>query len=374
VVEHRLAKARVEGSNPFSRSNPFISLHFSLLLVSDSEDRDRPPNCSAFLISMDGPVNDVTYSMIEQAVEVLRGVALVTPVVSNRTLDELADASVFFKCENVQRVGAFKFRGAYHAIAQLIASCHTRTFATISSGNHGQGLALACQILGAKAHVVMPKPYSLMKRQAMLDYGAVVYVAEDRARAEVMLRDVMDDTGATLVHPFNDPLVIAGQGTIMVELLDQVKELDIVLAPVGGGGLLSGLCIAAEACRPQIQIFACEPAGALDAIESVRQNRVVPMVNPKTIADGLRTSLGDRTLPILRRHLAGFFIVEEVEILQTMRFAQENLNLVIEPSSAVALAPLLRREPQLRGRRVAVVLTGGNVDFSPLRLDPDALD
>jgi threonine dehydratase len=184
----------------------------------------------------------------------------------------------------------------------------------------------------------------------------------------------MEDTGATLVHPFNDPLVIAGQGTIMVELLDQVNDLDTVLAPVGGGGLLSGSCIAAEACRPQIKIFACEPAGALDAIESVRQNRVVPMSNPNTIADGLRTGLGDRTVPILRRYLAGFFIVEETEILQTMRFAQEQLKLklFIEPSGAVALAPLLRREPQLRGRRVAVVLTGGNVDLAPLRQDLDA--
>ena len=318
-------------------------------------------------------MSDVTYSMIEQAVDVLRGVALVTPVMSNRALDELAEASVFFKCENFQRIGAFKFRGAYHAIAQLMASHHTRTFATISSGNHAQGLALACRILGAKAHVVMPNPHSSMKRQAVLDYGAAVYVAEDRTRAEVMLQEVVKDTGATLVHPFNDPLVIAGQGTILVELLDQVNDLDIVLAPVGGGGLLSGLCIAAEACRPQIKIFACEPAGALDAIESFRQNRVVPMSNPNTIADGLRTSLGDMTLPILRRYLAGFFIVEETEILQAVRFAREQLKLVIEPSSAVALAPLLRREPQLRGRRVAVVLTGGNLDLALLQQDLDAL-
>ncbi|HSB44675.1 MAG TPA: pyridoxal-phosphate dependent enzyme [Nitrospira sp.] len=318
-------------------------------------------------------MNDVTYSLIEQAVDVLRGVALVTPVKSNRALDERAAASVFFKCENFQRVGAFKFRGAYHAIARHMASHHTSTFATISSGNHAQGLALACRILGAKAHVVMPNPHSSMKRQAALDYGAAVCVAEDRTRAEAMLREMMKDTGAMLVHPFNDPLVIAGQGTIMVELLDQVNDLDIVLAPVGGGGLLSGLCIAAGACRPQIKIFACEPAGALDAIESVRQNRVVPMSNPNTIADGLRTSLGDRTLPVLRRYLAGFFIVEETEILQAMRFAQEQLKLVIEPSSAVALAPLLRREPQLRGKRVAVVLTGGNVDLAPLRQNLDAL-
>jgi threonine dehydratase len=218
----------------------------------------------------------------------------------------------------------------------------------------------------------MPKPYSSIKHQAAIDYGAIVHVAADRIRAEVMLGKIVEDTGATIIHPFNDPLVIAGQGTIMVELLEQVSELEIVLAPVGGGGLLSGLCVAAQACRPQMKIFACEPAGALDAVESVRQNRIVPMPSPHTIADGLSTSLGERTLPILRQHLAGFFIVQEREIVEAMRFAYERLKLVIEPSSAVALAPLLREEPQLRGKRVAVVLTGGNAELSSLWQDLDA--
>jgi len=314
-------------------------------------------------------MDDPTFSLIEQAVEVLRGVANVTPVISNRTLDGLAHARVFLKCENFQRVGAFKFRGAYHAVARHMAANPARTFATISSGNHAQGIALACQLLGAAAHVVMPKPYSSMKHRAAVDYGATVHVAEDRICAEVMLGKIVEDTGATIIHSFNDPLVIVGQGTIMVELLEQVSELDVVLAPVGGGGLLSGLCVAAQACRPQMKIFACEPAGALDAVESVRQNRIVPMPSPHTIADGLRTSLGERTLPILRQHLAGFFIVQESEIVEAMRFAYERLKIVIEPSSAVALAPLLREESQLRGRRVAVVLTGGNAELSSLWRD-----
>jgi len=211
-----------------------------------------------------------------------------------------------------------------------------------------------------------------MKHQAVIDYGAIVHAAEDRIRAEVILDKIVEDVGATIIHPFNDPLVIAGQGTIMVELLEQVSDLDIVLAPVGGGGLLSGLCVAAQACRPQMKIFACEPAGALDAVESVRQNCILPMSSPHTIADGLRTSLGGRTLPILRQHLTGFFIVQEREIVEAMRFAYERLKLVIEPSSAVALAPLLREEPQLRGKRVAVVLTGGNAELSSLWRDLDA--
>jgi threonine dehydratase len=309
-------------------------------------------------------MNEVTFSLVEQAVEVLRGVARVTPVVTSRSLDELSGAKVFLKCENLQRVGAFKFRGAYHAVTRLISADRVGVFATVSSGNHGQGLALACRLHGATAHVVIPKPYSAMKHQAALDYGAVVHVVEDRNEAEATLREVMEASGATIVHPFNDPLVIAGQGTIMVELLDQVSELDAVVAPVGGGGLLSGLCVAAQACRANLEVFACEPAGALDAIESVRRNLVIPMRNPKTIADGLRTSLGDRTMPILRRHLAGFFIVEEQDILGAMRFAYERLKLVIEPSSAVALAPLLRKEPRLIDKRVAVVLTGGNADLT----------
>lgn len=311
-------------------------------------------------------MSDVTISLVEQAVDLLRGVAKVTPVLTSRTLDDISGTQAFLKCENFQLVGSFKFRGAYHAVTRLIASRSASMFATISSGNHAQGLALACRLHGATAHVVMSKPFSAMKYHAVLDYGATVHVVESRAQAEGKLRDVAEGCGAMIVHPFNDPLVIAGQGTIMVELLDQVRDLDVIIAPVGGGGLLSGLGVVAEAYRPQMQIFACEPAGALDAIESVKENRIVPMPNPDTIADGLRTSLGNLTLPILRRCLTGFFIVREEEIIQAMRFAYERLKLVIEPSSAVALVPLLRKEARLAGKRVAVVLSGGNADLTLL--------
>ena len=229
-------------------------------------------------------------------------------------------------------------------------------FATVSSGNHGQGLALACRLYGATAHIVMPKPFSAMKHRAVLGYGAQVHVVEDRNCADATLRELVGDYQAVVVHPFNDPYVIAGQGTVMVEIDDQVADLDIVLAPVGGGGLLSGLCLAAQALRPRMAIFACEPASALDAMDSVKQNRIVPMPNPNTLADGLRTSLGELTLPILRRHVTGFFVVGEEEIVQAMEFAYERLKRVIEPSSAMALAPLLRQEPLTRrqaGRRGA---------------------
>jgi threonine dehydratase len=212
----------------------------------------------------------------------------------------------------------------------------------------------------------MPRPFTSRKRDAVEAYGGKVYEVEDRPRAEAKLREIAAEYGAVIVHAFNDPLVITGQGTIALELLEQAGEVDAILAPIGGGGLLSGLCLAAHGLQPGIEIFACEPAGALDAIESVRQNRVVPMLHPVTIADGLRSSLGDRTLPILREHLSDFFIVQEEEMVAAMRFAYERLKLVIEPSSAVALAPLLRREPRLAGKRVAVILTGGNVDLSCL--------
>jgi len=205
-----------------------------------------------------------------------------------------------------------------------------------------------------------------VKQAAARSYGAWIHEAVDRAEAIALMNRLAQELPAIIIHPFNDPFVMAGQGTVMVELLEQVSELDVVLAPIGGGGLLAGLCVTAQALRPRLEMFACEPAGALDAMESVKQNCVVPMTNPATIADGLRTSVGDRTLPILTRHLTGFFVVEEWEILRAMRFAYERLKLVIEPSSAVALAPLLRKETHLEGKRVAVVLTGGNVDLSLL--------
>jgi threonine dehydratase len=177
------------------------------------------------------------------------------------------------------------------------------------------------------------------------------------------MRELVGDYQAVVVPPCNDPFVIAGQGTVMVEFVDQVADLDIVLGPVGGGGLLSGLGLAAQALRPRMAIFACELAGALDAMNSVKQNRIVPRRNPNTLADGLRTSLGELTLPMLRRHVTGFFAVGEEEIVQAIQFAYERLMLGIEPSSAVALVPLLRQEPQLVGKRVGVVLTGGNVEW-----------
>jgi threonine dehydratase len=304
----------------------------------------------------------VTFTDIQKAAERLRGVAHVTPVFTGRQLDEASGSRVYLKCENFQRVGAFKFRGAYHAI--LTEPHAGRPVVTISSGNHAQGVALACKLLGRQAHILMGGLTNRIKRQAVLDYGATIHEAADHLDAEHKLPALLEQLNAVYIHPFNDPHVIAGQGTATLEFLSAVPDLDILLAPVGGGGLLSGACLAAHGLNPKLEIYACEPAGALDAIHSVRENRVVPMPGPRTMAEGLKTSLGDVTLPILRQHLTGFFVVEEGEIPPAMRFAFERLKLIVEPSSAVALAPLLRREPALIGKRVGVILTGGNVDLS----------
>ena len=306
----------------------------------------------------------VTFEDVQRAAARLQGVAHRTPVLTSTQLDRISGAHVSLKCENFQRVGAFKFRGAYNAVATRLEQGPVSRAITLSSGNHAQGLALACRLHGLTAHIVMHHPINDLKRRAVDQYGAVIHEAQTRAEAETLVRRLSEELPATPVHAFNDPAVIAGQGTAALELLETVPDLDAILAPIGGGGLLSGASLAAHALRPTLQLFACEPTGALDAMQSIRENRIVPMPAPHTIADGLRTSVGDVTLPILRRHLESVFPVEEPEIVAAMRFAFERLKIVIEPSSAVALAPLLRGEPALQGRRVGVIVTGGNVDLS----------
>lgn len=303
----------------------------------------------------------LTFGEICEAAAVLDGIACITPVLTSSQLNDASGASVFLKSEHLQKVGAFKFRGAYYAVSRIAIARPHRPIVTVSSGNHAQGVALACRLHGLEAHAVMPSPISRMKREAVLGYGATVHEMPTRQAADERASALCRELGATLVHPYNDVEVMAGQGTTMLELFEQVPHLDAILVPVGGGGLLSGVSVAAHALDPNIELYACEPAGALDAMYSVRENRIVPMTDPCTIADGLRTSLGTRTLPILRDHVTGFFAVSEAEIIAAMRFVFERLKHVIEPSSAVAIAPLLRRESALAGKRVGVILTGGNL-------------
>ncbi len=318
----------------------------------------------AAAVLQDSPVPPLSLSDVRRAAERLRGIAHVTPVLTSRLLDEAAGATVFVKCENFQRVGAFKFRGAYHAIATLGPEHRGKPVVTLSSGNHAQGVALACRLLGREAHIVLVGPVNPLKRQAILGYGATIHEVPDAPHADARLSELLARLDGVYVHAFNDPAVIAGQGTVLLEFLTAVPDLEVILAPVGGGGLLSGTCLAGHGLNPALRIYACEPMGALDALHSVRENRIVPMPEPRTVAEGLRTSLGDLTLPILREHLTGFFTVAEEEIPPDMRFIFERLKIVIEPSSAVAVVPLLRREGVLLGKRVGVILTGGNVDLT----------
>jgi threonine dehydratase/serine racemase len=292
-----------------------------------------------------------------------------TPVATCATLDRLAGRNLFFKCEHLQRVGAFKFRGASNAVLSLPADVAGRGVVTHSSGNHAQALALAAKLRGIPAHIVMPSNSAAVKRRAVEGYGARVIACEPTLAArESTAEAVRAETGAVFVHPYDDADVIAGQGTAALELFEDAGPLDAIVAPVGGGGLLSGTCIAARSLSPKTRLIAAEPLGADDAARSFAAGKLMPQTAPATIADGLRTSLGELTWPILRDHLERVVTVSEEEIVAAMRLAWERAKFLIEPSSAVALAAALSPEfPALpASARIGIVLTGGNVDLDRL--------
>jgi threonine dehydratase len=291
-----------------------------------------------------------------------------TPVLSCSAIDRRAGASVFLKCENLQRVGAFKFRGAMNAVLQLSEDERRRGVVTHSSGNHAQAIALAGRLAGVPACVVMPRTAPAVKRAATEGYGARVVpcepTVEDRERTVDRL---MDEHGYALIHPYDDWRVIAGAGTACLELVDQAGPLDVIMAPVGGGGLMAGTCLAASGASPGARLVGAEPARAADARRSLEGGSILPSDDPKTMADGLRTSLGVRPFAVLGRHLERIVTAEEAEILEAMRLVWERVNIIIEPSCAVPVAALLAgRVPGVEGRRVGVILTGGNVDLDPM--------
>jgi threonine dehydratase len=312
-------------------------------------------------------VNEPTLADIRAAAARIAAHAHRTPVVTCRSLDALADAELFFKCENLQKVGAFKIRGATNAVFSLDDAEASRGVATHSSGNHAQALALAARWRGVPAYVVMPRTAPEVKRRAVAGYGAEIIPCEPNLAArEAGLAAVVARTGATFIHPYDDPRVIAGQGTVALELLEEVPDLDVVITPVGGGGLLSGTAIATAALAPATRVFAGEPAGADDACRSLAAGRIIPSVEPRTIADGLLTSLGVLTFPIIQRLVAGILTVPDPAIVRAMRLLMERAKLVVEPSGAVPLAAVLERRSELPGRRIGVVLSGGNVDLARL--------
>ena len=290
-----------------------------------------------------------------------------TPVLTCTSLNRLVGAELFCKCENFQKVGAFKFRGACNAVFSLSEQAAQHGVATHSSGNHAAAVALAAQLRGIKAHIVMPDNASAVKKTAVAGYGGtMVYCAPTLAAREATLERVVRATGASFIHPYNDARVIAGQGTAALELLTDVPDLDVLLAPVGGGGLLSGTAIATRALAPATQVIAAEPEAADDAYRSLQEGRIIPALDPRTIADGLRTSLGELTFAIIQRHVQQIVTVSEAAIISAMRHVWERMKIVIEPSAAVPIAALLERKIDLTGKRIGVILSGGNVDLDRL--------
>ncbi len=290
-----------------------------------------------------------------------------TPIHTCDSFDRAVGCRVFMKCENLQKVGAFKFRGACNAVFSLSADEAGRGVVCHSSGNHAQALALAARTRGVPAHIVMPSNSPGVKKAAVAGYGGQITFCEPTllAREETQAR-VIAETGAVQVHPYNDPRIIAGQGTAALELLNDVPDLDVIMAPVGGGGLLSGTAIAATEINPCIRVIAGEPAGADDAARSLAAGAILPSVQPKTIADGLLTSLGTLTFPIIRERVERIVTVSEEAIVAAMRFVWERAKLVIEPSAAVPLAVLWERKLDFSGKRIGVILSGGNVDLATL--------
>ncbi|CAG0999381.1 threonine dehydratase [Anaerolineales bacterium] len=308
-----------------------------------------------------------TLNDIRQAAERIKPYAHRTPVLTNQNLNEKVGTQVFLKCENLQKVGAFKFRGACNAVYSLTDKEAARGVCTHSSGNHAQALALAAKMRGIPAYIVMPNNAPSVKKNAVAGYGGLITFCEPTLEArESTLDRIRIETGATMVHPYNDERVIAGQGTAALELLEDVPDLDVVIAPVGGGGLLSGTSIAATELKKGIRVIAGEPEMADDAFRSMQAGKIIPSVNPKTIADGLLTSLGTLTFPIVRERVEQIVTVSEAGIIETMKFIWERAKIIIEPSSAVAVGVLWEKKINLRGLEVGVILSGGNVDLGKL--------
>jgi len=308
-----------------------------------------------------------TLTNIRLAAERIRPYAHRTPVLACASLDQYTGTQVFLKCENLQKVGAFKFRGACNAVFSLTDEEAAHGVATHSSGNHAQALALAARLRGIPAYIVMPENAPAVKKAAVAGYGGQITFCEPTLQArESTTEQIVKETGATVIHPYNDYRVIAGQGTAALELLEEVADLDVIIAPVGGGGLLSGTAIAARGLSPSIRVIGAEPETADDAYRSLQAGHILPSEHPKTIADGLLTSLGTLTFAIIQQHVEQIVTASEAGILTAMRFIWERAKIVIEPSAAVPVALLWERKIDLSGQRVGVILSGGNVDLERL--------
>ena len=308
-----------------------------------------------------------TFDDVQEAATRLAGLVHHTPVLTCASLDDRVGAQIFCKCENFQKAGAFKFRGASNAVMSLSDAEARHGVATHSSGNHGAALALTARLRGVPARIVMPTNTPQSKKAAVAGYGGtIVYCEPTQEAREATLEAVVRDTGAAFVHPYDNAKVIAGQGTAALELCAEVPQLDVILAPVGGGGLISGTAVTVAARSHGTRVVAAEPAAADDACRSLAAGEILPANYPNTVADGLRTSLGELTFAIIQRHKVQIVTVSEDAIIAAMRYVWERMKIVIEPSSAVPIAALLADRLHVSGQRVGVILTGGNVDLGRL--------
>jgi len=308
-----------------------------------------------------------TFEDILAAHELIKPYIHRTPVLTCRSINLLMGCELYFKCENFQKVGAFKFRGATNAVFSLSNAESTSGVGTHSSGNHAAALALAARMRGIEAHIVMPSNAPEIKKIAVAGYGAHITYCEPTLQArEETLQQLVDNLGLTVVHPYNNFKVICGQGTAALELLEEIKELDVVMCPVGGGGLLSGTALSTKAISPASRVIAAEPKNADDAFRSFRDGYIHPSIQPRTIADGLLTSLGDLTFAVIQKNVDEILTAREETIVAAMRMIWERMKVIIEPSSAVPLAAIMENREKFSGEKIGIILSGGNVELTNL--------
>jgi len=306
---------------------------------------------------------------VRAAAKRIKGIVHRTPVLTNKTLDRLAGRKLFFKCENFQKIGAFKFRGGWNAISILSEEEAVKGVCTHSSGNHAQAVAYAAMMRGIPSYIVMPNNAPKVKLNAVKGYKAKITLCEPTSEARrTTLEDIAEKTGATVIHPFSNPNVIAGQGTAALELIENVGNLDAIIAPIGGGGLMSGTCITTRNLLPNAKLYGAEPKGADNAYRSLKEGRMLPQKNPNTICDGLLTGLGENTWNILKDHLEAIYTVTDDEVIKAMKLIWERMKIIIEPSSATPVAVVLSDKfKALEGmENIGIILTGGNVELSKL--------
>jgi threonine dehydratase len=305
----------------------------------------------------------ITKETIAAAHERIKPHVLKTPVLISEAIDELVGCRIFFKCENLQKIGAFKARGAFNAAISLSAEERVKGIATHSSGNHAQAIALAAKILKAKAHIVMPRTAPEIKKRGVRELGGTIYECEPTLQSrETTLAEVIQKTGATEIHPFNNYEVMAGQATAAKELFEEISDLDFIVTPVGGGGLLSGTALATKFFSPKTKVIAGEPEGADDAFRSLQSGKIEASQS-NTIADGLLTSLGDKTFPIIHENVEEIITVSDKEIVEAMRLAWERLKVIVETSGVVPFAAVMKSRDKFKGKRVGIIFSGGNVDL-----------